>query len=653
MRIARPSHQLFGAALLLVAAACAEGPGSISAPVSSPAINAIASGLASSTPSRSVVGGPDLSDFHTFEGQIFICKDGNQTGASFNFDYSVIRQSDGAVVSQGSTTVPVGQCVLATSVSTQTNGRYRATATETSIVPDWSLTAIDWAYGANLPLSPPAPTIDIPNRTISAVLVANDVGVQLTFTNTYTPPPPPPTGEIGDYVWYDANGNGVQDSGEAGIPGVTVTLGGAASASTTTDANGAYLFSGLAAGSYTVTVAAPAGYVATPSGLGGDPNLDSNGSPASVTLATNSSVDHTIDFGYTKNVGKIGDYVWYDANGNGIQDSGEPGIAGVTVTLCGDASATTTTNASGAYLFSGLGAGNYTVTVGTPAGYVPSASNAGANQGVDSNGSPASVSLAANNSVDLTIDFGFTKNSGKIGDYVWYDKDRDGIQEWGEYGIAGVVVTLSGPVNATATTNSSGAYLFTGLPAGTYTVTVATPNGYVASPTLRGSNRAVDSNVNGGTVVLATNSSVDLSIDFGFDKKTVVPCVQPTTWWIQNWWEWNSVSDGRPINKYQPFYSSGKDNWTMITMSNNYGNAYITLAQELITAKLVKHYYETSGNSAVDAAMAGAEAYFASQPSGIQNPTGATKTQLLSWASTLDAWTDGRLGTKICGGNCR
>jgi hypothetical protein len=90
----------------------------------------------------------------------------------------------------------------------------------------------------------------------------------------------------------------------------------------------------------------------------------------------------------------------------------------------------------------------------------------------------------------------------------------------------------------------------------------------------------------------------------------------------------------------------------MITMSTKNGNAYVILAQELITATLVKGYYETSGIAAVDAAMAGAEAYFAAQGNGIQTPTGATKAQLLAWANTLDAWTDGRMGTRLCGGKC-
>ena len=55
--------------------------------------------------------------------------------------------------------------------------------------------------------------------------------------------------------------------------------------------------------------------------------------PRPATLPGGGS-DQTVDFGYYKPV-TIGDYVWNDANGNGIQDVGETGIAGVTLTLTG------------------------------------------------------------------------------------------------------------------------------------------------------------------------------------------------------------------------------------------------------------------------------------------------------------------------------
>ena len=77
-------------------------------------------------------------------------------------------------------------------------------------------------------------------------------------------------GQIGDFVWYDANGNGCQDAGELGIPNVKVSLysgacgtTGTLVATTTTDSTGHYLFSGLCPGNYQVAITTPAGYNAT------------------------------------------------------------------------------------------------------------------------------------------------------------------------------------------------------------------------------------------------------------------------------------------------------------------------------------------------------------------------------------------------------
>jgi hypothetical protein len=66
---------------------------------------------------------------------------------------------------------------------------------------------------------------------------------------------------------------------------------------------------------------------------------------------------------------EIGDYVWNDLDSNGIQDAGEPGVAGVPVTLSGTdldgnaITANTTTDANGAYLFDDLPSGSYVVTI--------------------------------------------------------------------------------------------------------------------------------------------------------------------------------------------------------------------------------------------------------------------------------------------------
>ncbi|MCP9756166.1 DUF11 domain-containing protein, partial [Lacihabitans sp. CCS-44] len=191
--------------------------------------------------------------------------------------------------------------------------------------------------------------------------------------------------KIGDFVWEDINGNGIQDSGEPGIPGVSVTLNGTdafgnvVSQTATTGANGEYLFDNLVKGTYTVTFGDKAGYVLTSPNKGTDDAKDSDAdlttkqSPV-INLGTNAS-NLTIDAGMYRPA-SLGDFVWYDINNNGIQDSGEPGIQGVVVTLNGTkgdgtviAAQTSTTNASGIYAFTNLAPGTYTVTFGTVGGY--------------------------------------------------------------------------------------------------------------------------------------------------------------------------------------------------------------------------------------------------------------------------------------------
>jgi uncharacterized repeat protein (TIGR01451 family) len=78
-------------------------------------------------------------------------------------------------------------------------------------------------------------------------------------TVTYAPLP----ATLGDWVWFDTNENGVQDEGEEGVAGVKVELyteSGSLVATTTTDSNGGYLFTGLEAGAYYVEFTTPEGY---------------------------------------------------------------------------------------------------------------------------------------------------------------------------------------------------------------------------------------------------------------------------------------------------------------------------------------------------------------------------------------------------------
>ena len=195
---------------------------------------------------------------------------------------------------------------------------------------------------------------------------------------------------VGDFVWFDANKNGIQDADEAGVPGVTVTLTDGAGnpvidldgnpvKAVTTDANGKYEFTNLMpnvdrivanAGeeNYKVVFTVPAGYSATMSNAG-DPGKDSNGADSSVTLVQGQN-DETVDFGLVAD-GTIGDTLFWDVDNNGgSEPSGaDKPLAGVTVTLTYTTPAgvektlTTVTDADGHYSFKDLAPGDYVVTV--------------------------------------------------------------------------------------------------------------------------------------------------------------------------------------------------------------------------------------------------------------------------------------------------
>jgi hypothetical protein len=330
-------------------------------------------------------------------------------------------------------------------------------------------------------------------------------------------------GAIGDLVWNDSDGDGLQDPGEPGLPGVTVELRGSADVlvgTAVTDGGGFYSFTGLGPDTYSVTV--------VPAGLGAVniPTYDRDGigTPhvAVVALAADQVVSDA-DFGYKKPAaGSIGDFVWNDLDGDGLQDPGEPGLAGVTVELRNSANtliASVVTDGSGLYSFTGLGADTFTVTV-VPSGLgavdVPTHDRDGV-----ATANVATVVLADDQAV-TDADFGYKQPAaGSIGDRVWNDADGDGNQDPGETGLAGVTVELrnsSNVVIATTVTDGNGIYGFTGLAAGTYTVTVVPAGlGAVNIPTY---DRDGVATANVATVVLATGQSIS-DADFGYKAPVV------------------------------------------------------------------------------------------------------------------------------------
>ncbi|WP_086688089.1 collagen binding domain-containing protein [Nostoc sp. T09] len=314
---------------------------------------------------------------------------------------------------------------------------------------------------------------------------------------------PPTDGSIGDTVFTDTNGNGTQDNNEPGNPNVTVTLTlpNGTTRTATTDGNGKYSFPNLAPGNYQVSANPPQGNILT-TGI----------NPFNINLLPSQKLD-SADFGFRPNAftgdrGSIGDTVFNDTNGNGIQDSGESGISNVPITLTlpgndgilgtgDDTTQTTTTNGNGIYNFNNLPTGNYRVTVNPPFNFPQ----------ITTGSSQVNVNLQPGQSL-TNVDFGLRRPpGGSIGDLIFNDNNSNGRQDSGETGIPNVNLTLrnaNGEIVDTTTSNNNGNYIFTGLPLGNYTVDVTSPQNFTPTTSTTASANLTSANPD------------NINVDFGF-----------------------------------------------------------------------------------------------------------------------------------------
>jgi uncharacterized protein YuzE len=348
-----------------------------------------------------------------------------------------------------------------------------------------------------------------------------------------------------------------------------------------------------AAGTYTVTeTKAPYGYQATDESL-------------SFTVKADGTITSPFKAFYNEPIAyALGDLVWIDANKNGVQDEGEKALEDVTVTLldaAGNAALdmdgkevkAVKTDANGRYVFDNLPVGQYNVrfelTDAQAKRYGFTKANVEGNDDTTDSDAIASTSdprigetgvftlgkygsqtdgkfatadeyaaeigaetapFKAAGGIDQTRDAGVSlKDSVSVGDYVWFDANKDGQQgdPVQEPGIEGVVLTITGPDGkpvtdvfgdpvGSVTTDENGHYTFDNLPVlgenQHYTVSIDVTaestkealKGYQPTketdPASEGYDRGTDSSTwNAQSQGLTQDGQRDDTLDFGFVVK--------------------------------------------------------------------------------------------------------------------------------------
>ncbi len=315
-------------------------------------------------------------------------------------------------------------------------------------------------------------------------------------------------GVIGDFVWVDANGNGVQGPDETGLANVEVTLFTASnviSDQTITDENGFYEFVEVPEGTYYLHWSPPsADFESTVPNQGDeetDSDLDgSNGPGTSATLTiTGCEVKNYLDAGFfvCSNIGKK---VFFDKNENNICDNNETGINGVVIEIwrahhqTGEfelfGTQTTSTHPDfGTYGYwnACVPPGDYYLKIVSDLnGLALTLADVGDNDNVDSdftgaNGPGTTDVFSITSGTDkCDIGAGFLIEA-TLGDRVWFDQNGNGNMESTEQGVADVRIRVYDESNHLVQetyTDNDGSYRIAGLGMQLHHVEFTPPAGF-------------------------------------------------------------------------------------------------------------------------------------------------------------------------------
>jgi len=359
-------------------------------------------------------------------------------------------------------------------------------------------------------------TLEKPSKSIQVTVVSNEVTIlNIGF--------PSPTGSIAGNIY-----NSVTLSPLPGIP-VTATDKKGYEKSTTTDDNGNYEFPSLPTGDYTVKPEATEGFTVTTYTTEGTVTPFSSSELPSVPVIFNGQT--TLDFGMKPVTGSIYGTVFADSSPyDGVQDSGEAGIQGIVVKVWSTSStstpvSTTTTDASGYYIFNSLPSGSYKVTFTTTYTYTVTFTG----PLVSESGTTTNPIIISNAYVAVEVDVGLyqtptVSSVGGINGYVWVDYDKNGIKNSNHSGLVDCSVSVKGSDGTiiTTTTDTFGFYFFAVI-TGTYEVIFVNPNPdvYYFFGNMTEDNQANSAGVAGNVLVAPESNS---TASAGLEIKPGVKC---------------------------------------------------------------------------------------------------------------------------------
>ncbi len=358
------------------------------------------------------------------------------------------------------------------------------------------------------------------------VVIRDDQNCQEIINNIDIGEPECSTGAIGDFVFEDRNGDGTQNPGEPGIPGVRVELFNGNDiliGIEITDSNGNFLFEDLPGGDFYLRFTRLDDFAATFPNTSGDTNTDSDVDDSNGPFTTpifnlgDGEIDFSRDLGVFRCI-PIGENIWFDFNEDGIRDNDENGINGVQVELfrmVGGFWVKTditfsghrpgTGSEDGYFKFCAPPGTYYLQFITSENRIVTTIPNRGGDETRDSDLTnrfgPSTTDEFTVQSGDTRCDIGAGYvPAGSIGDFVWLDSNTNGLRDADEPGMPGVMVQAinsEGNMLALANTDSNGNYVLDFLPQDEYYVRFTLPEGFVATAANVGVDESRDSDVDG------------------------------------------------------------------------------------------------------------------------------------------------------------